>query len=209
MSLIVVLGAYGATGQAVVKQARAAGHAVRLGVRRYRDGAEAGEVVTDLLGGTGLGPACDGADAVINCAGVGNDPVTLSDPPPLYSEGASNIVEAAGAAGVPRAVFISALWSRENLAGPLSFRLSAVMALTRVYADMRRMEDVLSAQSAVEAIAVRAGRLGSSPGTPHEAFPARPPAGWWQTDRDALAGFLLRCALEGSPAGSHPAFVHG
>ena len=39
-------------------------------------------------------PTLKGCDAVVSCLGVGNDPQTLLNPPPLYTEGTAGIVHA-------------------------------------------------------------------------------------------------------------------
>lgn len=204
MSRLLILGTSGRTGACAADAARALGHDVRAG---NRSPASDAEFKVDLLSGNGLYAALDGVDAVISCVGVANDLRTLLDPPPLYSTGAEMLAAAMRRTGVSRCVVISALWSRSNTAGPLKFRMSAVMALTRVYADMRRMEDRLSAEH-LDTVAVRAGYLHES-AAEHHAFPGAPPAGWWRTDRRALGGFLVQCAVsETLESGARPAFVH-
>jgi uncharacterized protein YbjT (DUF2867 family) len=74
---VLVTGATGTLGRALVPQLIAAGHDVRALSRRPRD-LEDGATwfVGDLLAGTGLGPAVVGVDAVVHCA---SDPKSDQD----------------------------------------------------------------------------------------------------------------------------------
>ncbi|QPH55109.1 NAD(P)-dependent oxidoreductase [Pontivivens ytuae] len=199
---ILVLGATGDTGKLVVEAARHRGLKVNAAARDPGDiettDAEVRPVAVDVMEPRGLPEALNGVDAVISTLGVGNDPATLASPPPLYTDGHMNVVNAMEDAGLDRLICVSALWSRGNDYGPLWFRAGPVMALTRVYSQMRAMERQLGAHPKLRFTAVRAGYLqddaiDSPPPEPHAD---RAPEGCWLTRRADLAEFLVTCAVE-------------
>ena len=160
--ILTIFGASGATGQEAVSVAAARGWHVRAvepswpAIKNLPAGAEA--MTADVLKDD-LAPVIDGADAVLSCLGVGNDPRTLMDPPPLYTEGTLRIVEAMKAAGVRRLVVISASFVAAKDRGPLHFRLPAMTALRNVFREMAAMERILRASEGVDWTAVRPGWL--------------------------------------------------
>ena len=113
---LVVIGANGRTGAAVVQQARLRGEDVVALARRPEKlscvAAGAGNRSTgalvarraDLLTGEGVAESLAGVDAVVSAVGIG----ASRQPTRLYSNGTANLLEAMHAAGVPRLAVVSA-----------------------------------------------------------------------------------------------------
>ncbi|NAZ37468.1 NAD(P)-dependent oxidoreductase [Rubellimicrobium sp. CFH 75288] len=194
---ILVFGAQGATGSEVVRQAVAAGHPVRASEYRFRKDADLPPGVermeADVLSGD-LRPLVRGVDAVISCLGVPNDPATLLNPPPLYVEGTTRIVEAMQAEGVRRIVVISAAFVAVTDRGPALFRTAVIPSLTRVLDQMRGMEAMLRV-SGLDWTAVRPGWLmkAEASGDPYVGEEPFPPDVIRARTGD-VAALLLDCA---------------
>lgn len=208
---ILVLGAHGVTGQEVVKQAVAKGHHVRAAEMKWPDDAPpAGhnmERVTANVIEDDLGPIVDGVDAVISALGVPGDPKTLMDPPPLYTQGTRNLIDAMDARGVRRLVTISASFVVTHDRGPLLFRTTAIPALTRVLHQMGEMEDLLRA-SDLDWTAVRPGWLLPEPLTgDYVVTPDVIPEGLIRTRHADLAHFMLHCVESGEWVRATPAIA--
>src|SRR5258708_23068415 len=140
---IVIFGANGGIGKKVVEQGLEAGHEVTAVVRRP-------ETITlrherlKVIRGDALNPASvqsaiAGQDAVISTVGI-----TSHDPTTVYSEGAANMLQAMGSAGMRRFICISAsgldpgpLWQRV-IAKPMLWRL-----FKESYTDLVRMEAIV------------------------------------------------------------------
>lgn len=197
MRRILVFGAEGATGRRVVRQAVARGHPVRASDREFQSpeapppGVEA--VAADVLKGD-LRSLVAGMDAVISCLGVPNDPRTLLDPPPLYTDGTRRIMEAMEAEGVRRIVVISASFVVAQDRGPLLFRTAVMAALSKVLDQMREMEAMLRASS-LDWTAVRPGwLLEGEPTGDAWIGPDVIPPDLIRTRTGDLAALLLDCA---------------
>jgi nucleoside-diphosphate-sugar epimerase len=208
---ILVLGAHGVTGQEVVKQAVAKGHHVRAAEMKWPDDAPpAGhnvERVTANVIEDDLGPIVDGIDAVISALGVPGDPKTLMDPPPLYTQGTRNLIDAMDARGVRRLVTISASFVVTHDRGPLLFRTTAIPALTRVLHQMGEMEDLLRA-SDLDWTAVRPGWLLPEPLTgDYVVTPDVIPEDLIRTRHADLAHFMLHCVETGDWSRGTPAIA--
>jgi nucleoside-diphosphate-sugar epimerase len=210
---ILLLGATGATGKLAMQAALDAGFEVNAAARDPGDiattAAGVRPVQVDVMSGQGLEDAVRQVDAVVSALGVGNDPGTLVNPPPLYTDGHENVVAAMERAGVNRLVCISALWSRSNDFGPLWFRTGPVMALTRVYSQMRSMERMLAAHPSLRYTAVRAGYLQDDEilSDPAQAHADRPPEGHWLTRRADLATFIVDCTVRDDWVRACPCYV--
>lgn len=196
---ILVFGAEGATGREVVRQAAAKGHPVRASEREFKarddlpPGVEA--VPADVLGDD-LRPLVRGVDAVISCLGVPNDPKTLLNPPPLYTEGTRRIMEAMEAEGVRRIVVISASFVAAPDRGPFLFRTAVIAALSKVLDQMRAMEAMLRASS-LDWTAVRPGWLmEAEPSGDPWIGPDVIPEELIRTRTGDLAALLLDCAAD-------------
>ncbi|MFI7449921.1 NAD(P)-dependent oxidoreductase [Nonomuraea sp. NPDC049714] len=140
---IVVFGASGGTGRALVEQARAAGHHVTAVVRAPGDLADA--VVADIFDPPSLIPLLTGNDAVLSALGPRGRTATS-----VCSTAVAGIIEAMAGAGVRRIVAISAQPVLRGGAGePWWHRLTTRPLLRtiyrHVYRDLERMERTLSA----------------------------------------------------------------
>jgi len=114
---ILLFGATGDTGSALLNQALEKGLQVRVAEREIPDDFKQSDNVemreADLLDG-GLADLMDGVDCVISAVGLPRDPQTLINPPPLYTEGAVNIVSAMRDHGIKRFITISAVFYRSQ-----------------------------------------------------------------------------------------------
>ncbi|MGB3752999.1 MAG: NAD(P)H-binding protein [Parerythrobacter sp.] len=196
---LLLLGPTGDTGKHVLEQALAAGHTVRGVERDFDDGfcndPAFEPFVADILE-DGLGDAADGCDAVISALGLGRDPQTLADPPPLFTEGAVRIVEAMRRADVKRLVVISAAFAARDAGVPLWFR-AATVPLLGIFRQMAAMEYVLEACDDIDWTAVRPGWLLDRDRTDGAGASANGlPNGTLRTRRADLAAFLLECATK-------------
>ena len=208
---ILVLGAHGVTGQEVVKQAVARGPRVRAAEMAWPDDAPpAGhnvERVTANVIEDDLGGIVDGVDAVISGLGVPGDPATLMNPPPLYTTGTRNLIEAMDARGVSRLVTISASFVVTHDRGPALFRASAIPALTRVLDQMRDMEEMLRV-SDLDWTAVRPGWLLPEALTAdYVVVPDVIPEDLIRTRHADLAHFMLHCVETGEWSRQTPAIA--
>lgn len=158
---LAILGAKGAVGQNLVKLALDGGHHVVAIELDWSDApalqsnirlVEA-NVLTDELS-----DAFSGCDAVLSCLGVGKAPKVLLDPPPLYTQGTTNIIAGMREAKVDRLIVISASFVEAKNRGPVYFKLPMMAALHNVLDDMAEMETQLRA-SPINWTAVRPGWL--------------------------------------------------
>lgn len=211
--VLTIFGAAGATGRRAVDEARAAGWHVRaVEVKWPADAGPAGDVeryTADVLKDD-LRPMLRGADAVISALGVGLDPATLLDPPPLYTEGTLRIVKAMQAERVQRLVVISASFVETWERGPTHFRVAARTALRNVVTEMVQMERILRATETIEWTAVRPGWLMDGPKTGDCSIAdGAIPADMIRTRHADLAAFMVRLAgtrdwVRGTPAIARP-----
>lgn len=110
--MILVSGASGFIGQRLVSQLLLAGYDCRQLVRR--PGGKASCIVADLADENALVRACSGVDSVFHCAGYAHAFASLSGSDTakhreVNFEGARNLVDAAGRAGVRSFVFLSSV----------------------------------------------------------------------------------------------------
>ena len=202
-----VLGAAGGVGRCLVDQALARGHRVRAVEPDWpeadpRAGLELCRA--DVLQGD-LTDCFDGVDAVLSCLGVGNRVGTLIDPPPLYTQGTTNILRGMHGAGVRRLVVISASFVAAKDRGPLYFRMPVMAALHNVLDQMAEMEAQLRG-SDVDWTAVRPGWLMDAPLTAdYVVTPDVIPKALIRTRMADVAHFMLDCAERGDWIGQTPA----
>jgi putative NADH-flavin reductase len=164
---LVVFGATGGTGREVVVQALAAGHEVTAVARRPEAFDLQHERLRvargDVLDAASAAAAIAGHDAVASAVGPRD-----RGPTRIYSEGAANLVRGMRAAGVRRAVLVSAIGIDPEV--DLPFPLDLVMRfavrpmLRESYADALRMEDELRG-SDLDWTIVRAPLLTKGPHT--------------------------------------------
>ncbi len=196
---ILLFGGTGDTGHEVLNQALEAGHHVHVAEREFPDGFGEHPNCTkheaDLLDGN-LSDLVRGMDCVISAVGLGRDPKTLVSPPPLYTQGALNIVRAMRETGVKRLVVISAAFADPEVNSPMWFKL-ATASLDRIFSQMADMERVLEATQDIDWTAVRPGWLLDRPRSGNYSVSLDDlPEGTLRTRHGDLAEFMLRCALE-------------
>ncbi|CAN5583666.1 NAD(P)H-binding protein [soil metagenome] len=142
---IAVFGATGGIGRHVVERALAAGHEV-VAMARDPAGAEPRERLTfmagDLADPSAMARVVSGSDAVIWAVGPTSN---TADQPPIFEQGARNLVGAMQSAGVKRLVALSGAGitvagERKPLAGRLMTGLVAVLAKHVVEAKRREYE---------------------------------------------------------------------
>ena len=208
---IVIFGASGATGKAAIAAARDRGHRVRAVDHHVPEDTGDDPMVTHVEGDVlkdDLRPHVRGADAVLSCLGVGNDPATLLDPPPLYTDGTEAICDAMAAEGVERLVVISASFVENKDRGPIWFKLPAMVALSRVFEEMRRMEEMLRARPQIDWTAVRPGWLMEGDATGDATVQADViPQGMIRTRHGDLAAFMVSLAETGDWSRATPAIA--
>ncbi|MDA9918273.1 NAD(P)H-binding protein [Erythrobacter sp.] len=195
---ILLFGATGDTGREILNQALDMGHKVRGAERSWPDGfcdhPNFTQHHADMVEGD-FADVMDGIDCVISAVGLGRDPQTLINPPPLYTEGAVQIVQAMRDAKVKRLVVISAAFADPKASVPLWFK-AATAALDRVFRQMGEMERVLRVCDDIDWTAVRPGWLLSRPHTGDvDTSLTNLPNGALRTRHADLAEFILDCAL--------------
>jgi putative NADH-flavin reductase len=164
---LLLLGASGATGQHVLRQALARDHDVTALVRRLRlealppEASRARVVAGDVLDPASLAEAMAAQDAVISTLGVGKSFKSNG----LIAAAVPNLVAAMKQHGVRRIVFTSAFGVGETWRdAPLLPRLFMRTLLRKIYADKAAGEAVLK-QSDLDWTIVHPTGLTDKPGT--------------------------------------------
>jgi uncharacterized protein YbjT (DUF2867 family) len=143
---VLVTGATGFVGAALIPRLEAAGHSVRAYARRPDAVAAGVEVVAgDAVAGTGLGDALEGIDCAYYLI-HSMEPIKESPPTPFADRdrrAATNFAEAALAAGVGRVVYLGGLVPEGKEASPH-------------LASRREVERILLQEAAPAAVALRA-----------------------------------------------------
>lgn len=189
---ILVTGANGFVGQALVRHLVDSGHAVRAAARRTMDlpaGAE-GVTAPDLTGEGDWRPALGGVDAVIHCAArvhVMTD--TVADPLAAFRtanrDGTATLAEQAAAAGVRRFVFLSTIKVNGESATPdHPFAAADTPAPSDPYGISKA-----EAEAALGAVAARTGL---------QATILRPPLVYGPGAKGNMAA-LMRAVAKGVP----------
>lgn len=195
---LVIFGGAGGTGAAAVQTALARGHTVLSVDLALPDDPQdhprlshrAANVLSD-----DLAEAVRGADAVLSCLGVGNDPKTLVSPPPLYTDGTMAICDAMEKEGVKRLLVLSASFVEERNRGPIWFKLPAMAALHNVFDQMAEMEALLQKRARLSWTAVRPGWLMAGAATDDYTVQANViPEDMIRTRRADLADFMVKLA---------------
>lgn len=165
---ILVIGATGGTGQAIVREALAKGHAVTALVR---SDAKAGPLLPgaklvegDARDGAALTRALDGCQAVISA--LGTRKIRLVGKVTLMSEGTRVLVAAMRQRGVRRLVCITGLGAGDS-AGHGGFvydRFIKPVLLRTIYQDKDRQEAIVQA-SGLDWVIVRPSVLTDKPAT--------------------------------------------
>ncbi len=193
---LAIIGAGGSVGRAAVRIAQEGGHPViaidRDDLDLGFDGVEhrCADVLSD-----DLAPVLKGADAVISCLGLPLNPMTSRNPPPLYTDRTTRIVDAMRTLGQTRLVVISATFA-ERSAGPLWFRAVSKLALGKIFAQMHEMEEILCASDGIDWTAVRPCWLLDEPESGDTVVTkSTVPAGFLRTRIPDLARFLVQTAV--------------
>jgi putative NADH-flavin reductase len=159
---ILVLGATGATGQLIVRDATASGHyvvaLVRAKARANLPGAQM--IEGDVRDEATLARALDGCDAVVSALGTGMGLRAID----LLTVATRAVVAAMTRAGVRRLVCISALGvgDSRNHGGFIFDRLFQPSLLGPAYKDKDRQEAAIRASS-LDWVVVRPARLTNGP----------------------------------------------
>lgn len=198
---LTVFGATGQTGQRLVAQALARGHAVTAVARRPEAVAERHPNLTVLAGNFGKPDSLDlavrGADAVLSAIGAPMSPAATR----IHADSARAILAAMGRAGVKRLICITSGGTNPdhdpNL--PFAFQYGFKRIFGNIYRDQMEMEKLVTASDRDWTI-VRPAQLTNGPATGRcrtaEAF-ALPHGN--DTPRADLADFMLDQA-------EHPTF---
>ncbi|OBC03238.1 NAD-dependent epimerase [Mycobacterium sp. 852013-50091_SCH5140682] len=196
---ITIFGANGATGRILTRQALDAGHAV-IAVTRHPEQfpiTDPDLTVTqaDVRDLAAVTAAVEGTDAVLSTLGV---TFTMA-PVDTYSVGVANIVSAMHKTGVDRLAVVSSTAIADypgRTDTPFALRvvqplISSVFGKT-LYADMRRMEDIVT-DSGLNWTIVRPSGLFDLPDVTEYLAGQRDPVGAF-TSRTDLADYLLKLA---------------
>jgi uncharacterized protein YbjT (DUF2867 family) len=130
--LILVTGGTGSLGRRVVPRLRSAGRRVRVLSRRpyqSKDGVE--YMVGDLVSGSGVQAAADGAAVVLHCAGTGKIKEDIAQ--------ATNLVDAARSAGVQHVLNISVVGAER-----IPVETAMDRAMFAYFASQRGVEKVIA-----------------------------------------------------------------
>lgn len=196
---IVIFGANGATGRLLTRRALDAGHTAVAVTRHPEQFPITGDALTvaaaDVRDAAAVTAVVDGADAVLSTLGV----TFTMDPVDTYSVGVGNIVAAMSATGVDRLAVVSSTAIADypgRTDTPFALRvvqpvISRIFGRT-LYADMRRMEDIVTG-SGLNWTIVRPSGLFDLPEVTEYVAGQRDPVGAF-TSRTDLADYLLRLA---------------
>ncbi len=190
---LLVFGATGGTGQQIVKQALAAGHAVVAFVRRPEalqvQDARLTIAEGDVLDRAAVGRAVAGCEVILSALG------TRGGPPALV-EGTRNILDAAQAHGTPRSLWVSSFGVGESRGqmGWFARNVIAGMILKAALAEKATQESIIMGCGTPWIIA-RPGGLTDSPRTErYQCIPcdAKVSLNRLQISRADVADFLLK-----------------
>jgi putative NADH-flavin reductase len=195
---IAVIGAAGRTGRQVVRQALDRGHAVVAVARSPERLDISGDRLTvaaaDVRDADALAAAVVGADAIVTTFGA----AAGRKPTDVYSAGITNVLAAMDAGGVRRLAVISAAPVGPRAEQPPALRLLVLPILERLfggaYADLRRMETVLSRRGDLDWVCLRPPRLLDRPASGAYRLDRRPLARSRSLTYPDLATALLDCA---------------
>jgi putative NADH-flavin reductase len=197
---LIIFGATGGTGQALVEQALAAGHEVTVYSRRGGSMSRARVIQGDVTDRASVAEAIAGHDVVLSA--LGTRPWKHQD---VCSQGIAAIVPAMQAAGVKRVIAMSSQGVGDSKLSGIG-KLGASLFLAKAFRDKQAME-VLLADSDRDWIVVRPGILVNAA-----------PRGTWRTDDDGaitggriaradVAAFMLQQVTSGDWLRKRPVIV--
>jgi putative NADH-flavin reductase len=191
---IVLLGATGQLGQAILKQALEKGHSVKALVRNpakldlQHDCLEI--VQADVLHDSSdrIAMLLAGSDAVISAIGTGYS-VKITT---IYSKGTQTIVEAMEKANIRRLVVVSSCGTDPEPTESWWYLWIVRRLLINVYIDMTRMEENIMRRDHLEWVIVRPSQLTNGAPKPYRVNLRHCPEGGYQISRADVAGFMLQ-----------------
>lgn len=204
---VVVFGATGGTGRALVKQALGHAHTVRAFVRnpdRLKVIHHRLEVVRgDITDRKAVAAAIAGQDAVLSALGV-ND----RKPNTVLSDGVQNILAAMKKQKVRRLLFVSSLGvgdSKGQLGAVYNWVVLPTL-LKNIFADKEKAEELIRESKMIDWTIVRPGRLTN--GRLTAKYQAGPDAGkkrWFpKVSRADVADYMLHVLERGEAIGETP-----
>ncbi len=166
---LVVLGATGGTGRAVVERGLDTGHDV-VAAARHPERVELEhprlqKIAADVMEPDSLDPAFRGAGAIVDCVGVSN-PMVAREGTKLYSIGTENVLGAMERTGRRRIIAVSSAGVGPRKGAPVLYKLVVrPFFLEPAYEDMRVMERLLE-ESGLDWTVVRPPQLTEDPFRP-------------------------------------------
>lgn len=207
---VVLLGATGRTGIALVERAASAGILLRAVVRdpsrlgRFAAHPSVRVVQAPINDARALEQALTGCCALISAIG----PVGLN-PRGIYSSAAEVITQSMKRAGVRRLLFVTSSGHEPDGSAPLFFRAFVrPVVLRRIYADMARAERIIE-DADLEWTIVRPSMFVHH--DPRRSFRVRDrlnPEGGWKISREHAAAFMLEELLNPAWIHRHPAIAY-
>ncbi|MEV6555267.1 SDR family oxidoreductase [Nocardia sp. NPDC051756] len=187
---VIIFGAAGRAGRAIVTEALAAGHDVTAAVR---DPAKLPPVDrltvarADVRDPDSVRAVVAGHDAVISAIGPAGRHANG-----LYSDAARAVIPAMESAGVPRLIAITSSGvRRDDPNHALWYRCLARTLMNELYGDMRLMESRIS-ESTVDWTFVRPTRLTDDPPTAtYRVQDGETPSGGWKVPVTDVARFIV------------------
>jgi len=170
---LIVFGATGGTGRALLEQGAAAGHEMTAFARKTFE-TNARVITGDVLDPAAVADAVRGHDVVLSC--LGTRPWRHVD---ICSKGIATIVPAMQAAGVKRIIAMSSIGVGKPKAG-LVVRIGGAILLRKAFRDKLAMEQALE-QTDLDWIVVRPGFLTDG----------KPKGKWRVADDGSLKGGVI------------------
>jgi putative NADH-flavin reductase len=205
---IAVLGGSGRIGQHLLASALESGHQVCALARRPEALAPASGLTVisgDATDSHAVADLVADADAVLSALGPRG-----AKTPALLATAGRNIVAGMSKAGIGRLICVSAggAFIQADPDSGILVKLILPRVLAKPFADVRDMEEVVSA-SDLEWTMVRATRLvNSRPIGKYRVRPDYPPPGGRKIARADVARFMLACLTERSWVREHPALAY-
>ncbi|GLV54696.1 hypothetical protein KDH_15430 [Dictyobacter sp. S3.2.2.5] len=194
---LVIFGASGRTGRALVEQALEAGHDVTAGVRNPDNFPLRHErlhvVKADVFDLPSVDAAMQGKNAVLSTVGPRKRGLLGAyKPQGLYSQGIKNILQAMQKNGIRRLVCVTAAaaddqYTPQGLYGTIQIPL----IWRKTHEDMKLMQREIS-KSNLDWVVVRPARLSDYPRTDEYRISLRPTSKDQRTRRTDLAAFMLK-----------------
>ncbi|GER89604.1 hypothetical protein KDW_37660 [Dictyobacter vulcani] len=194
---LVIFGATGGTGRALVEQALEAGHDVTAAVRNPANYPIQHERLhiekADVFDPAAVDAVMKGKNAVLSALGTHKRGLLGAfKPDGIYSEGIKNILQGMQKNGIRRLVCVTAAAADDQFV-PQGFYGSVIIPLfmRKLYADMKLMHREIS-KSNFDWVVVRPAQLTDYPRTDEYRISLRPSSKDRTTRRADLAAFMLK-----------------